>query len=181
MSESFGLRLRAQRERRQVTLASIAAATKINVSLLEALERDDVSHWPPGIFRRAFVRAYAEAIGLDADAVAHEFLSRFPDSDDEPTRGSVHDWVGVEATPLRLTLADEGAARPGRQIVTRLSRRWKGVAFDVGALLVAALGASLVFDQVWMPLGIAALGYYAVSVLVLGNTVGVVFFAGGQR
>jgi hypothetical protein len=55
------------------------------------------------------------------------------------------------------------------------------VAFDVGALLVAALGASLVLDQVWMPLGIAALGYYAVSVLVLGNTVGVVFFAGGGR
>jgi len=76
---TFGPRLRQERERRQISLDSIAENTKIGRSLLEALERDDVSRWPTGIFRRSFVRSYAEAIGLDADEILKEFLERFPD------------------------------------------------------------------------------------------------------
>ncbi len=80
MAESFGARMREQRERQQVALSTIAEQTKIKVSLLEAMERDDVSHWPSGIFRRAFIRAYAHAIGLDPDVVLREFLELYPDS-----------------------------------------------------------------------------------------------------
>jgi len=80
MDESFGARLRAQRERQQVELATIAEQTKIKLSLLEGLERDDISHWPEGIFRRAFVRGYARAIGLEPDDVVREFLELHPDS-----------------------------------------------------------------------------------------------------
>ena len=65
--ESFGGRLRRERERRQIALSSLSANTKIGVALFEGLEREDLSRWPPGIFRRAFIRAYAEGIGLDAD------------------------------------------------------------------------------------------------------------------
>jgi transcriptional regulator with XRE-family HTH domain len=79
MAESFGARLRQQRERQQITLSSIVERTKINPSLLEALERDDVSHWPAGIFRRAFIRAYAHAIDLEPDVVVREFLELYPD------------------------------------------------------------------------------------------------------
>jgi hypothetical protein len=80
MDQSFGARLRVQRERQQVALTTIAEQTKIKLSLLEGLERDDVSRWPEGIFRRAFVRAYARAIGLEPDVVVREFLERYPDS-----------------------------------------------------------------------------------------------------
>ncbi len=79
MSESFGARLRQQREARQVSLAAIADDTKIKLSLFEQLERDDLSHWPSGIFRRAYIRAYAHTIGLDPDVVLHEFLQAHPD------------------------------------------------------------------------------------------------------
>ena len=82
---AFGPRLRRERERRQISLTSIAENTKINRSLLEALERDDVSRWPTGIFRRAFVRSYAEAIGLNGDEVVREFSERFPDPSAPPT------------------------------------------------------------------------------------------------
>ena len=61
----FGARLRQQREERGITLSLIAGQTKIKMSLLEGLERDDLAHWPPGIFRRAYLRAYAHAVGLD--------------------------------------------------------------------------------------------------------------------
>ena len=78
MSESFGARLRRRREEQQIALATIAERTKIKQSLLEALERDDISHWPTGIFRRAFIRAYALGIGLDPDVVVREFFEVFP-------------------------------------------------------------------------------------------------------
>lgn len=77
--ETFGARLRRERERRQIALSSISENTKISASLFERLERNDVSRWPSGIFRRAFIRSYAQAIGLDPDAIAKEFLERFPD------------------------------------------------------------------------------------------------------
>jgi transcriptional regulator with XRE-family HTH domain len=79
MPESFGARLRQRREKQQIALATIAEQTKIKLSLLEALERDDLSRWPEGIFRRAFVRAYAHAIGLEPDVVVREFLDAHPD------------------------------------------------------------------------------------------------------
>jgi transcriptional regulator with XRE-family HTH domain len=83
MDVSFGNRLRSQRERQQLSLTVIAERTKIKASLLEALERDDVSHWPTGIFRRSFVRTYAQAIGLDPDVVFKEFLERYPEPAEE--------------------------------------------------------------------------------------------------
>jgi transcriptional regulator with XRE-family HTH domain len=79
MPQSLGARLRQRREERRISLATIAEHTKISASLLDAMERGDVRHWPSGIFRRAFIRSYAEAIGLDADAIVREFLERYPD------------------------------------------------------------------------------------------------------
>lgn len=97
---AFGPRLRHERERRQITLKAIADDTKISRSLLEALERDDVSRWPTGIFRRAFVRSYAEAIGLNADEIVREFAERFPDpSQPPPPPGQETTQVSIPASP----------------------------------------------------------------------------------
>ena len=79
MDPDFGARLRVHREARQLTLQGIAAQTKIKQSLLQGLECDDLSAWPKGIFRRAFVRDYARAVGLDPETVVREFLERHPD------------------------------------------------------------------------------------------------------
>jgi hypothetical protein len=79
MELSFGARLREQREQRQVALADIAAQTKIKVTLLEGLEGDDLSRWPQGIFRRAYIRSYAQAIGLEPDTVLQQFLALYPE------------------------------------------------------------------------------------------------------
>src|SRR5512138_2500899 len=79
MPESFGAQLRQRREEQTIALSTIAEQTKIKLSLLEGLERDDVSHWPSGIFRRAYIRTYADAIGLAPDAVLREFLEAHPE------------------------------------------------------------------------------------------------------
>ena len=89
MPESFGARLRQRREERQIALSSIADETKIKLSLLEALERDDVSHWPSGLFRRAYIRAYAHMIGLDPDDVVREFVELYPEPSADFTAAAI--------------------------------------------------------------------------------------------
>src|SRR6476620_8995470 len=79
MHQSLGARLRQQREKRGISLKAISDQTKIKLSLLEGLERDDISLWPSGIFRRAYVRTYAAAIGLNPDVVVHEFFELYPE------------------------------------------------------------------------------------------------------
>src|SRR5580765_3268324 len=88
MTESFGARLRQQRERQQIALTDIADRTKINRSLLDGLERDDLSNWPAGIFRRSFIRAYAQAIGLEPGSIVREFLELCPDPAEEVVSAS---------------------------------------------------------------------------------------------
>src|SRR5688500_2607777 len=102
MDLSFGARLRSQRERRQVPLTLIAERTKIKVSLLEGLERDDVSGWPRGIFRRSFIRAYAEAIGLPADDVVREFRERHPEPGEEDVTAALAAAQDNRRPPTRL-------------------------------------------------------------------------------
>jgi cytoskeleton protein RodZ len=77
-SGDFGAKLRAARERKGVSLRQIATATKISIAALEALERNDISRLPGGIFRRAFVRSYASEVGLDPEATIQDFIAQFP-------------------------------------------------------------------------------------------------------
>lgn len=74
----FGIRLREAREARGVSLREIANATKISIGVLEALERNDFSKLPGGIFSRAFIRAYAHEVGLDPEETVRAFLASLP-------------------------------------------------------------------------------------------------------
>lgn len=80
----FGIRLRQARESKGISLREIASVTKISVSALEALERNDLDRLPGGIFTRSFVRAYASEIGLDPDQAVRDFLSQFPNQGNAP-------------------------------------------------------------------------------------------------
>ena len=86
--DDFGGKLRQARERRGISLRQIAASTKIAAAALDALERNDISKLPGGIFSRAFVRSYAIEVGLDPDETVREFLQRF-DQDPAPTAAAV--------------------------------------------------------------------------------------------
>jgi transcriptional regulator with XRE-family HTH domain len=99
MDVSFGARLRAQRERQEVALSAISEQTKIRQSLLEELEHDNVSHWPSGIFRRSYLRAYAQAIGLDPEVAVREFLDLYPDPIEEPAAGRLTIQSGSVTDP----------------------------------------------------------------------------------
>jgi cytoskeletal protein RodZ len=98
-SGGFGGKLRDARERRGISLRQIANATKISVAALEALERNDITRLPGGIFSRAFVRSYAAEVGLDPDATIQEFISQFPNNSitpGQPNTDRGEDYVSVE-------------------------------------------------------------------------------------
>ena len=71
---SFGDTLKRERELRQISLREISEATKINLRYLDALERNDFRHLPGGVFNKGFVRAYAQFIGIDPEAMAMAYL-----------------------------------------------------------------------------------------------------------
>jgi cytoskeleton protein RodZ len=99
-SSDFGGKLREARERRGVSLRQIANATKIAVSVLEALERNDISRLPGGIFGRAFVRSYAIEVGLDPETTIQEFIAQFPNDSvtvGHPASHPVEDHQAVES------------------------------------------------------------------------------------
>jgi len=183
MSESFGARLRQERERRHIDLASIAANTKIKAALFEGLERDDVSRWPAGIFRRSFMRAYASAIGLDPEPIVREFLERFPDPAEPPEAagaGSAASADGATAKPetvLRLRLAETGGPFAGGAVLTHVSQRWAAITWDTGVVIAIAVTVFIAIGEFWSSLSISMLCYYLGGVLILGNTPGVCLFA----
>jgi cytoskeletal protein RodZ len=109
----FGGKLREARERKGISLRDIANATKISTSALDALERNDISRLPGGIFSRAFVRSYAIEVGLDAEETIKEFIAQFPHDSvtaGHPTSAHVEDKEALESdrrmasTVLRLLL-----------------------------------------------------------------------------
>src|ERR1044071_3090458 len=62
---TLGQMLRVAREQRALTLEQISAMTNIPLAHLEAFERDDLSGVAPGMYQRAEIRAFADAVGLD--------------------------------------------------------------------------------------------------------------------
>jgi len=180
---TFGGRLRRERERRHIPLSSISANTKISVSYFEALERDDISRWPSGIFRRAFIRAYAAGIGLDPDAIAKEFAERFPDPAElalvapaeAPTTATAARSGSTSSSDavLRLTLADTGTRFVPGALLAGMRSRCAAVGFDAAATLIVAISMYGVSGLFWLPLGTFTFLYYLGGILVLGNTPGV--------
>lgn len=100
MPADFGTKLRTARERKGVSVRQIANQTKISVAALEALERNDISRLPGGIFSRAFVRSYAVEVGLDPEATIQEFIAQFPHDSvtaGHPTSEHIEDFESVES------------------------------------------------------------------------------------
>jgi transcriptional regulator with XRE-family HTH domain len=155
-SLSFGRRLRLGRERLGISLEAIAASTKINRSLLADLERDDVSKWPGGIYRRAFVREYAAAIGLPAELVVAEFNELFPE---EGTPADTRTQRAEPSKELRLMLAEDP-----KQALNGAGRRVLVAAFEVCAIVGLGWLLTLVTkSEFWTVCGAIALTYYPIA------------------
>jgi cytoskeletal protein RodZ len=129
---SFGETLKRERELRQISLREISEATKINLRYLDALEKNEFRHLPGGVFNKGFVRAFAQYIGIDPEAMVESYLEELRaqearTQDKERERGR---RPGGE--PRRATAAAEGPR----------SRRGLWIAAGVILLIAAAAFAT---------------------------------------
>jgi cytoskeletal protein RodZ len=180
---TFGPRLRSERERRGISLETIATVTKVGVDLWDGLERNDFSRWPTGIFARAFVRDYARAVGLDADEVIDEFCRLFPIGDRRADRliKAHGELIGHNVTADVSTVPPSGDRRStsrerneeahARRI--RRAPRTVAAGFDTSAAILLATGASTMLNTgFWTTAGVLGFAYYGLSTIVLGSTPG---------
>jgi cytoskeletal protein RodZ len=66
------------RKKRGISLAAIAAATKINSRYLEAIESGRFDRLPGDVYARNYIRQYAKAIQYEEDALLQEYVSTLP-------------------------------------------------------------------------------------------------------
>jgi transcriptional regulator with XRE-family HTH domain len=174
--DDLGAWLRRERERAGVSLETIATRTKVARTLLDALERNDVSRWPNGIFRRAFVRGYASQVGLEPDYVVALFTRAFPDAHGSPSsppldRATARAAGAAASRPeasLRLTLAPEVSR--WQDALARLGAATTDLMSPITLALPSGLLGGL--SLFWIVLAVVAVLYLTVGTLVLGTTPG---------
>jgi hypothetical protein len=79
----IGLSLAAARRAQQLELADVEALTCIRQRNLAALESESFEALPGYAYTRAFLRTYANALGLDADRFVAEFEAHYPEPEEE--------------------------------------------------------------------------------------------------
>ncbi len=162
---TLGLYLRRERERRGLTLRVISENTKVSLTLLEGLEADNISRWPGGIFRRAFVRSYAQCVGLDPDDVFRRFEEQFRPPEFEVARPS-----GSPLVQIVQAAAVEQASRPAALGNPPPGRsRVLGTAADLTVAVVLAFGSAAAGSRLLWPVLLIAV-YYAVGILLTGTS-----------
>ncbi len=183
--DSFGLRLRAARERRGLTLETVAARTKVPLVVWEAMERNDFSNWPSGLFARAYIRDYARLVGLDAEEVVDEFCRYFPNGDRRRGRliRNHAQVIDIRSQYRDEELPPEGDRRApdGRGTVTPFPRfipgktgqRVLGALGDVVVVCATAVAVSQAFRVgFFATLGITSVAYYSVGFAIVGRSPG---------
>src|SRR5665213_4430378 len=75
----IGAMLREARMREHLDIAEFEARTKIRAKYLRALEDEEWSLLPGYTFTKAFLRTYADMLGLDGRTLVDEFKRQYPD------------------------------------------------------------------------------------------------------
>lgn len=130
MDEGVGRTLRETRTRRKIDLADVEAATKIRGRYLRAIENEEWDLLPGETYARAFIRAYADHLGLDGERLAEE---------QRRDRGVIRPGERLpKADPVRL----KPARRRSRQL-PRVSPQLLAVIVSVALIAVlVAVGLS---------------------------------------
>lgn len=123
MSE-LGETLKNTREEKNLSLEELQATTKIQKRYLQAIEKGDYDQLPGQFYARAFIKNYAEALGLDSDRIFDEYSGEIPVTN--------HQWP--ESPPLS---SSRGLRRePGGSKLPALLPKLLAVAIVIGIMLV---------------------------------------------
>lgn len=76
----IGDKLRSAREAKGLTIADIEKTTKIQGRYLQAIEQNDFDKLPGDFYARAFIRQYAQIVGLDGKELLSEYHKDVPEA-----------------------------------------------------------------------------------------------------
>ena len=76
----IGDKLRSAREAKGLSIADIEKTTKIQSRYLTAIEQNDFDKLPGDFYVRAFIRQYAQIVGLDGKELLSEYHQDIPES-----------------------------------------------------------------------------------------------------
>lgn len=100
-SSSNYLDLRKFRQGRGISLEQIADSTKISIRFLRAIEDEDFSQLPGGIFNTSYLRQYAAATGFNESRLLAQYRREFApeetQSSSPPSRGFFLRWWRASA------------------------------------------------------------------------------------
>lgn len=75
MSETLGEKIRKARENRGISISQVSEQTRIASHHLNAIEENDFSGLPGGIFNKGFVRSFAKCVGVDEQEALNDYNS----------------------------------------------------------------------------------------------------------
>ena len=93
---TLGEELRRLREDKRLSLREISDATHIGSRFLQAIEADNYSILPGGIFNRGFVRSYARYVGLDEEQALVLYNQQLEAQGGEAPRTTAPSWDGID-------------------------------------------------------------------------------------
>jgi cytoskeletal protein RodZ len=127
---TLGEELRHKREQRGISLAEIAEATRIGTRFLKAIETNNFSILPGGIFTRSFIRAYAKHVGMNEDEAIGLYLQQVAEpsvEQQELQTAAINPALPAEKIKKQPTPTPVVAKQPARAAAP--SRRSETVAF----------------------------------------------------
>ncbi len=131
---SIGETLRRERLQKGLDLQQVSETTKIGTRMLQAMEQNDFSKLPGGVFTRSFIRQYAVALGLQPTAL-DEQLSQLQSTAEEPVKSDTRKDVITEGS--HYSLSDYNSARNSSSMW--MSMVWVLVAMAVGGAVYYAM------------------------------------------
>ncbi|MFD2628454.1 helix-turn-helix domain-containing protein [Oceanobacillus kapialis] len=79
----IGVRLKEAREAKNISLESLQESTKIQKRYLVAIEEGNMKVLPGKFYARAFIKEYANAVGLDPDELLEEYKEEVPKTEEQ--------------------------------------------------------------------------------------------------
>jgi transcriptional regulator with XRE-family HTH domain len=122
---TFVTRLRRERQRHGISLEDIAQQSRVKLELLEGFENNDLTDWPRGLYARAWVRAYAVAVGLDPADTVDEFCRLYLHGD-RRARSTIREIAEISAThsEYRDDIGHEERRRGNRRQARQVPAVW---------------------------------------------------------
>jgi cytoskeleton protein RodZ len=123
-----GSELKTARKKAGLTVEVISKRTKISVSKLVALEKNDFKKLPTGLYLFSTVRAYAREVHIDPEPIVERLRAEFADKDALDALHALDATGALDAKPL----ADAKRSK------SEQSNLLRNVAIAAGVVLMAA-------------------------------------------